>query len=201
VRAAAQIPASIPYHVAIAALGLVLCAAASSAAEWRIEVDPLRANVSFTLKATMHSVHGTAAATSGGFSVDPDTGAATGEIVIDATSADTGNGSRDKKMHRKVLVTADNPLIVFRIRRLEGHLALEGASEVTLHGEIEILGQPHEIAIPLRVEINGGGFTAHAEFEIPYVEWGLKDPSTFILRVAKEVQVVIEAEGTIIIVD
>jgi len=68
-------------------------------------------------------------------------------------------------------------------------------------GEIEILGQLHEIAIPLRVEINGGGFTAHAEFEIPYVEWGLDDPSTFVLRVAKEVQVMIEAEGTIVVTD
>jgi len=186
---------------AAVALGLILASAPASAAEWRIEVDPLRANVTFTLKATMHSVHGTAAATSGRFSVDPDTGAASGEIVIDATSAKTGNGSRDKKMHRKVLVTADNPRIVLRIRSLEGHLALEGASEVTLHGEIEILGQPHEIAIPLQVEIDGEDFTAHAGFEIPYVEWGLKDPSTFVLRVAKEVQVVIEAEGTIIVTD
>ena len=185
----------------IAALGLILGTAAGSAAEWRIEVDPHRTNVSFTLKATMHSVHGTAATTSGGFRFDPDTGAATGEIVVDATSAETGNGSRDKKMHRKVLVTADNPRIVLRIRSLEGNLALEGASKVTLHGEIVILGQPHEIAIQLQVEIGGEDFTAHLEFEIPYVEWGLKDPSTFILRVAKEVRVTIEAAGTIIITD
>jgi hypothetical protein len=87
---------------------------------------------------------------------------------------------------------------VFRIRRLEGHLALEGASEVTLHGEIMILGQAHEMAIPLQVEIDGGEFAVTAEFEIPYVEWGLKDPSTFILRVAKEVQVEVRAEGTVL---
>jgi len=183
---------------AIAALGLVLGAASGVAAEWRIEVDPLRTSVSFTLKATMHSVHGTAAATSGGISIDPDTGAATGEIVIDATSAETGNHSRDKKMHRKVLVTIDHPQIVLRIRRLDGHLARQGSSEVTLHGEIEILGQAHAITIPLEVEIVGGDFTAHGQFDIPYVEWGLKDPSTFILRVAKEVQVEVTAEGTVL---
>jgi len=185
----------------IATLGLALGGAPASAAEWRIKVDPLRTNVSFTLKATMHSVHGTAATTSGGFRFDPNTGAATGEIVVDATSAETGNGSRDKKMHRKVLLTVNNPRIVLRIRSLEGNLALEGVSEVTLRGEIEILGQPHEIAIQLQVEIGGEDFTAHAEFEIPYVEWGLKDPSTFILRVAKEVQVRIEAAGTIAVTD
>ena len=186
------------HEVAAVALGLILASAPASAADRRIEVDPLRTNVSFTLKATMHSVHGTAVTTSGGFRFDPDSGAASGEIVIDATSAETGNGSRDKKMHRKVLVTADNPRIVLHIRSLEGHLALAGGSEVTLHGEIKILGQPHEIAIPLQVEIDGGDFTAHAEFEIPYVEWGLKDPSTFVLRVAKEVLVEVMAEGTVL---
>ena len=176
-------------------------AASVSAAGWQVDLDPERTTVSFTLKATMHTVHGTANLATGSLVIDPDSGAVDGEIVIDAPSTETGNGSRDKKMHRKVLVTADNPRIVLRIRSLEGHLALEGASEVTLHGEIEILGQPHEIAIPLQVEIDGEDFTAHAGFEIPYVEWGLKDPSTFVLRVAKEVQVVIEAEGTIIVTD
>ncbi|MBD3854499.1 MAG: MBL fold metallo-hydrolase, partial [Acidobacteria bacterium] len=85
--------------------------------------------------------------------------------------------------------------------RLEGDLTLEGMSEVTLHGKMEILGQSHEISIPLRIQINGGRFTAGAEFEIPYVEWGLDDPSTFVLRVAKEVQVMIEAAGTIVVTD
>ncbi len=180
-------------------LTLAVGAAAASAAELRIEVDPARTDVRFGLKATMHTVHGVAAPTSGGFLLDPETGVAEGEVVVDATSVETGNGSRDKKMHRKVLLTVDHPRIVLRIRRLEGNLALEGKSDVTLHGEIEILGKPHEIAIPLQVEIDDGNFTAHAEFEIPYVEWGLKDPSTFILRVAKEVQVTIEAAGTIIV--
>jgi polyisoprenoid-binding protein YceI len=189
------------HRIATGALGLILAAAPASAEEWQIEMDPQLTSVSFKLKATMHSVHGTAATTSGGFRFDPDTGAVTGEIVIDATSAETGNGSRDKKMHRKVLVTADNPRIVLRIRRLEGSLALEGASEVTLRGEIEILGSSHEVAIPLHIEIGDGRFTAEGGFEIPYVEWGLDDPSTFILKVAKEVRVTIETAGTIIVVD
>jgi len=52
-------------------------------------------------------------------------------------------------------------------------------------------------AIPLRVEIVGGRFTAVSSLEIPYVEWGLEDPSTFLLRVAKVVEVTVAAEGTV----
>jgi hypothetical protein len=68
---------------------------------------------------------------------------------------------------------------------------------VTLHGEREILGQSHEIGIPSHIEIDGGHFTASFEFEIPYVDWGLEDPSTFVLRVAKVVQVTVTARGTV----
>ena len=112
----------------------------------------------------------------------------------------SGNKKRDKKMHGKVLLTTDHPKIVLRARRLEGELAPQGASDVTLHGEIEILGQSHRIGIPSHIEIDGGHFTATFEFEIPYFDWGLEDPSTFVLRVAKVVQVTVEAAGTMVII-
>jgi len=66
-----------------------------------------------------------------------------------------------------------------------------------------VLGAASGVAAEWRIEaeIVGGDFTAHGQFDIPYVEWGLKDPSTFILRVAKEVQVTIETEGTIVVAD
>jgi len=181
---------------ATAAFSLILAATAASAEEWLVAVDPQRTSVSFNLRATMHTVHGTAAA-SGSLRLNTEGGLMAGEVAVDATTTETGNTKRDKRMHARVLRTADNPWIVLRARRLEGDLALEGTSEVTLRSEIEILGQPHEIAIPLHVEINGGNFTAHAKFEIPYVEWGLDDPSTFVLRVAKKVQVTVSAAGTV----
>ncbi len=68
---------------------------------------------------------------------------------------------------------------------------------VTLVGEFELLGKSHPISIPLDIRIDGSHFEATAEFSVPYVEWGLKDPSTFVLRVAKEVQIRVTAEGTI----
>jgi polyisoprenoid-binding protein YceI len=169
----------------------------ASAAGWKIDLDPERTEVSFSLKATLHTVHGTAKLGSGSLVLEPETGAASGEIVIDAPSAETGNGSRDKKMHRKVLVSGEHPRIVLRPERLEGELARDGSSRVTVVGELELLGTSHPINIPLDVEIEGSSFTASAEFTVPYAAWGLEDPSTFILKVAKEVQIQVATRGTL----
>jgi hypothetical protein len=180
--------------IAVASLAVVSNVAA---ADSKIELDPASTSITFRLKATMHSVHGKAKTTSGSLTLDIDSGDMTGEVVVDAVSAETGNKKRDKKMHTKVLRSADHSRIVLRPHRIDGNLAHAGVSDVTLFGEMELLGQSHEIHIPLHVEIIDGRFTASTEFRIPYVEWGLDDPSTFVLRVAKVVQVTVFAEGTI----
>ena len=120
-----------------------------------------------------------------------------GEIAIDAVSAATGNTKRDRKMHARVLRSSEFTKISLTANHLEGELDHDGSSGVTLHGRIALLGEAHEIAIPLRVDIAGESFVAVGEFDIPYVDWGLEDPSTFVLRVAKVVGVKITARGTI----
>ena len=183
------------------ALTLLALAAPLIAGELQIDLDPELTSISFRLQATLHSVHGSAATASGSLRLNTESGVMAGEVTVDATTAETGNKKRDKKMHGKVLLTADHPEIVLRARRLEGELAPQGASDVTLHGEVEILGRSHEIGIPSHIEIDGGHFTASFEFEIPYVDWGLKDPSTFVLRVAKVVEITVSAEGTVVVND
>jgi len=187
-----------PTSIALAFLALT---SPLAAAELQIGLDPELTSISFRLQATLHSVHGSAATASGSIRLNTESGVMVGEVTVDATTAETGNTKRDKKMHAKVLRTTDFPRIVLRTRRLEGELAQHGTSDVTLHAEMEILGQTHEIVVPLRIQIDDGRFTAKTEFEIPYVEWGLKDPSTFVLRVAKVVKVTVKAEGTILEAD
>ncbi|MCU0233363.1 MAG: YceI family protein, partial [Thermoanaerobaculales bacterium] len=77
--------------IAMAALGT----APAAASGLEIELDPARTQVRFSLGATLHTVHGSLRLTSGTLSVDPATGLADGEIVADASSAETGNHKRD----------------------------------------------------------------------------------------------------------
>jgi len=158
-------------------------------------LDPARSLVNFSLGATAHDVHGTFHFKRGEVTLDPATGAASGQLVVDAASGQTGNDSRDRKMKREVLETDKYPEVVLTVERLEGMVAASGASTVTLHGSMMLHGQAHPVTISLQVNIDGGSARATAEIVIPYVSWGLKNPSTFILRVRDKVTIEITAIG------
>lgn len=183
--------------VAVLAAASATLAPATVAAEWRVELDPEATSISFTLGATLHTVEGRISLASGSLDLDRESGAVSGEIVVDATSADTGNDSRDEDMHTKVLLSDAYPRIVVRPERLAGEVAEQGASQLKLSGRIELAGTSHEITIPLEVTVDGNSFSATAELTVPYVEWGLEDPSKFLLRVDKVVEVTVTTQGTI----
>lgn len=158
-------------------------------------LDPARSIVNFSLGATAHNVHGGFRFKRGEVTLDPATGAASGQLVVDAVSGQTGNDSRDRKMKREVLETDKYPEIVLTVERVEGTVATRGASTVTLHGSMMLHGQAHPMTIPLQVNIEDESARATAEIVIPYVSWGLKNPSTFILRVSDKVTIEITTIG------
>jgi len=51
--------------------------------------------------------------------------------------------------------------------------------------------------LPAKVQVEGDRLKLSAEFAVPYVEWGLHNPSILFLKVADVVQVHIEGEGTL----
>ncbi|MEA2564187.1 MAG: hypothetical protein QOH06_5691 [Acidobacteriota bacterium] len=177
---------------------LAALAAVSARAEQHVLVlDPQASKVSFTLKATGHTVEGGLALKSGRIELDPATGAASGEIAIDLKSAQTGNKTRDQKMHDEVLETKKHPLAVFRVERFRGTLPSSGTGQGTLDGTLSLHGSDHKMSLPAKLEVQGSRVKAVTQFEIPYVEWGLDDPSVAMLRVAKVVKVTVRAEGTL----
>lgn len=160
------------------------------------QFDPAQSRVEWTLGAVLHTVHGTFKLKRGAIRFDPATGAASGEFVVDATSGESGNGDRDSRMHKNILESRKYPEIVFRPRQVDGKVAPEGASQVLIHGLLEIHGAAHEIAIPTQVRMSGGRMTVTLQFPVPYVKWGMNNPSTLFLRVDEKVDIKIEATAS-----
>jgi polyisoprenoid-binding protein YceI len=163
-----------------------------------VTVDPAATQIDFTLGASLHTVHGTFKLKSGQIQWDPATGHASGAIIIDATSGNTDNNSRDNNMHTQVLESAKFPEIVFTPALIKGTLAKESASQVQVSGVIKLHGQDHATTLNLSVQPGPGGtLQAATQFPVPFKMWGLKDPSTFLLHVADTVNLDIHATARI----
>ena len=154
--------------------------------------DRAQTKVEFMLPSLLHTVHGEFRLKRGALVFDAASGKLSGELVIDATSGDSGNASRDKRMHAAILESAKYPEIVFRPDRLEGKVVNPGKSTVQLHGMFSLHGADHEMLVPATVDAAGGTYAVTATFEIPYVKWGLKNPSTLLLRVSDKVEIRIQ---------
>jgi len=164
-----------------------------------LDLDPSQSKINWTLSATFHTVHGTFALTKGNIQFDPASGKAGGEIIADALSGESGDAGRDKNMHAKVLESAKFPVVTFSPDRVDGKVALQGASKVRIHGIFELHGVKHEVTVPADVTFAGDRWTAKAAVDIPYVQWGMKDPSSFMLRVGATVNVELELAGRAVI--
>jgi polyisoprenoid-binding protein YceI len=145
----------------------------------------------------LHTVHGTFKVKSGTVRFDVATGRASGQIIVDLESGDTGVQERDRHMREDVLESRRFPEAVFSPDRVTGHVSLEGEYQVVLHGILRIHGQDHEVTVPATVKVHEGKVIAIAKFVVPYVEWGMKDPSTFLLRVSDKVDVTVILVGTV----
>lgn len=183
-------------------LGLAVLVSLSLAGSVRAEEQVLRLDagltkVDFTLDATLHAADGTLGCTSGEVRFDLATGAASGRLVFDATSTQTGHEGRDRKMHEEVLESARFPEIVFTPAKIDKRVDDMGNGDVRLTGTLAIHGADHPFTIAARVRRNGDKVSATGSFDIPYVAWGMNDPSVFVLRVAKVIKVRFSTVGTL----
>ena len=170
-------------------------AAPTAADEVAFELDPAHTEIHFTLSDILHTVHGTFHLKSGVIRFDPATGNASGDVVVDVASGASGSAARDRKMHKDVLESVRYPEAVFSTDRVEGHIVQDGTADVQVHGLFKIHGTAHEITFQAQVQTRGDQLTATLHSEIPYVKWGMKNPSTLFLRVSDKVQLDIHATG------
>ena len=150
-------------------LTIVLLLATSTlfAQEQVFQLDPMQSQVSWTLGDVLHTVHGTFQLKSGVLRFDSATGTASGELVVDATTGQSGSNARDKKMKKEILETDKYPTIVFAPQHVIGTVASNGGSQVQLQGSMTLHGQGHPVTLVIPVLVNGNQTSADVHFDVP----------------------------------
>jgi polyisoprenoid-binding protein YceI len=158
-------------------------------------VNPDASKVAFALGGNTHHVEGTFHVQSG--SIDFDSSTISGSVVVAAGSGNSGDQSRDKKMNSDVLDVAHYADVSFVPKSYQGTIAASGDSTIQVIGVFTLHGTPHDLTVPMQIRIEGTALSAKTHFTVPYVQWGLKDPSIFILKVAKVVDIDLTLAGSL----
>jgi polyisoprenoid-binding protein YceI len=179
-------------------LALATAGASSVAAQdLTLELDPAT-TIRFTLGDVLHTVNGSFKLKSGTIHFSPGTGAASGLVVVDVTSGNTGSNARDRKMHKEILESAKYPEATFTPTKVSGPSGLNDHETLEVTGTFNLHGTDHAVTLTFPIILNGPTLTTHTHMVLPYVAWGLKNPSTFILRVNDKLDLDIDATGRLL---
>jgi polyisoprenoid-binding protein YceI len=155
--------------------------------------DAANTTIAYHLAGWPHITSGTFKLKSGTIRVDPVSGRMLGSLVVDAASGDSGHSVRDARMNNSVLEVQSFPEIRFEPQQVESHGTPPGEFPLSVRGVMTIHGSTHPLTVVARVERHNDTVVVHCNFAIPYVAWGLKDPSILFFTVAKEVDVEVTA--------
>jgi polyisoprenoid-binding protein YceI len=157
-------------------------------------VNPDASTVAFTLAEGSHNVEGTFRVQGGSISYDREK-KMSGSFVVTAGSGNSGNASRDKRMNSDILDVGHFAEVTFAPSSYQGDLSATGDSTIQVTGVFTLHGSPHDLTLPMQIHIEGTNLTAKGHFMVPYVQWGLKDPSWGFFKVAKEVGINLTLSG------
>jgi polyisoprenoid-binding protein YceI len=179
------------------AIGVLGCNAGwAQPGKQHLRLDPAQTEVHFTLKDTIHTVHGTFKMSAGAIDFDPRTGEASGQIAVDTSSGASGNDSRDGKMKREYLEVPSFPVATYEVEHVNGYDAQKSIQKITVNGTMTLHGTKHALVLEFALSRDGQATVAVTHFLIPYVAWGIKDPSNAFIHVEKEVLIEITARGS-----
>jgi polyisoprenoid-binding protein YceI len=179
---------------AVLALAAIL-APAALAQHQTFVVNPDASEIKITLKTTHELVNGTFHVQSGSIEFDRSIPKMSGSVVVLAGSGKTGNGSRDKKMNKDILEVEQHATVSFEPKSCAGIIAPSGDSTIQVTGIFTLLGTPHEITIPILVHLESTTAAAKAHFVLPYVQWGLKNPSFLFWKADNDVAIDLSLTG------
>jgi polyisoprenoid-binding protein YceI len=185
------------FAIVLVVLAFAHRASAAGSRAGTFELDPAKTLVEFRLPGALHATHGKFKLAHGTIRADLATGEASGSIVVDARSGDSGIAARDDRMKTSVLEAQKYPDIIFTPRHAIGRLEKDGQFQAKLDGVLTIHGARHEIVTEVQGRLVGNTLTAACHFSVPYVEWGMEDPSLFFLTVAKQVEIDIATAGEV----
>lgn len=160
-----------------------------------LELNPANTRIDYTLQGWPHVTHGTFQLERGIIRIDPATGKADGSVIVSTASGDSGSHMRDSEMKDSILEVQRYPKITFTPQQAEGQRASRGEFPAKIRGILTLHGNPHEITLRLMVQPSADQFTATTHFVVPYVAWGLKNPSLLIFRCASTVDVDVSTQG------
>jgi polyisoprenoid-binding protein YceI len=166
---------------------LLPCLAAAQ--QIQVSLDPAQTKIEWTLVDMLHTVRGTFKLRSGRVTFDAKSGDASGEVIVDATSGESGNHTRDKKMHKEILESQRYPDLIFLPKHVSGKVPTQGSADLQVTGVFRIHGSDHDMTLSLPIKVEGSRAAATTKFDVPYEAWGMKNPSTLFLKVEKKVEI------------
>ena len=165
----------------------VLLGPAALAQHQTFAVNPEASEVKMKLNTTHEVVNGTFHVQSGSINFDRTASHISGIVIVAAGSGKTGNDSRDKKMNKDLLKVDQFATVSFAPKTYSGTIAASGDSTIQVSGVFTLLGTAHDLTIPMQIHIDGSNATAKGQFVVPYVQWGLKNPSFLIWKAENDV--------------
>jgi hypothetical protein len=78
-----------------------------------------------------------------------------------------------------------------------GTIAPSGDLTIQVGAVFTLLGNPHDLTIPMQIHIDGSKATATAQFVVPYFQWGLKNPSFIFWKAENDVAIDLNLVGQI----
>jgi hypothetical protein len=165
----------------------------------QVSFTPENTVIQYAVSGWPHHTNGVFRLSRGTIFLNPADGSMRGEIVVDAASGNSGESLRDARMRSSILESDRYPDIVFEPRHATAPSASTRSNEfdANVTGIMLLHGASHTLAIAAHVHRNGDSVSIDSSFSIPYVAWGLKDPSILMFKVDKQVQITVHATAAV----